>query len=34
MGLILWAWDIIDLIGNLVDLIGSLIDLFLCLDKK
>ena len=33
MGLILWAWDIIDLIGNLVDLIGSLLDLFLCFDK-
>jgi hypothetical protein len=33
VGLILWAWDIIDLIGNLVDLIGSLLDLFLCFDK-
>ena len=29
MGLILWAWDIVDLISSLVDLIGSLIDLIL-----
>jgi len=29
VGLILWAWDIVDLISSLVDLIGSLIDLIL-----